>query len=149
MQVEKNLKENCIEEILLMCGGVMKAMKLKMSEQLREYDMSFGEFSLLMFLARGGCDTSKDMARQQGYSRSLVSRMVDRLTKREMLTTRQDTADRRVMHLKLTDRGEEMVLKVKKLGEKTDNMIRQAVSKEDIDTLRVILGHIQTCFEQA
>lgn len=144
----EKVRGNYTEEIIKLCAGVMKAMKNTAGEQLKEYDITFGEFNILMFLSQGVCDTSKDMARHQGYSRSLVSKTVDQLMKRGLLTAQQDSEDRRIMHLKLTKEGGEMVQKTKVLGEKIDEKLRESVSRSDMDMLGDVLSKVRRCLEE-
>ena len=73
---------------------------------LERWDLSMREVHVLLFLANNpDLDTARDVVVYRGLSKSQVSQAVDTLCRRGFVTRQADAADRRVVHLSITDRG--------------------------------------------
>lgn len=137
-----------VEDITYLCTCVMKSMKMMIREQLKDYDLTFGEFDVLMFLAQGSYDTSKDIARERGYSRSMISKMVDRLMKQDYLTVQQDQEDRRIVHLKLTPKANVILDMLKKTRANIDEIIQEAITPHEREIMINALKRLQDCLDE-
>ena len=68
--------------------------------------LSMREMDVVLFLANNpDCDTAREVSELRGLAKSQVSGAVDLLAERGLLRRAPDTADRRVVHLALTDQG--------------------------------------------
>ena len=68
--------------------------------------LSVRELQVLLFLANNpGYDTARDITVLRGLSKSLVSQAVDLLWAEGLVERTPDTADRRVVHLSITEEG--------------------------------------------
>ena len=68
--------------------------------------LSAREINVLLFLANHpGQDTARDVVELRGLSKSQVSQAVELLTEWGILRRTQDQADRRVVHLAITEKG--------------------------------------------
>lgn len=68
--------------------------------------ISMREMHVVLFLANNpDCDTARDVAELRGLAKSQVSAAVDLLAERGLLDRLPDRADRRVVHLALTEAG--------------------------------------------
>ena len=68
--------------------------------------LSAREINVLLFLAiHPGQDTARDVVELRGLSKSQVSQAVELLTEWGILRRTQDQADRRVVHLAITEKG--------------------------------------------
>ena len=76
------------------------------SELLSRTGLSMREIHVVLFLANHPAhDTARDVTELRGLAKSQVSAAVDLLAARELLRRQPDKADRRVIHLALTDAG--------------------------------------------
>ena len=76
------------------------------SELLSRTGLSMREMHVVLFLANHPAhDTARDVTELRGLAKSQVSAAVDLLAARELLRRQPDKADRRVIHLALTDAG--------------------------------------------
>lgn len=76
------------------------------TDLLARADLSMREMDVILFLANNpGHDTARDVTELRGLSKSQVSAAVDLLAERGLLDRLPDRADRRVVHLALTERG--------------------------------------------
>lgn len=68
--------------------------------------LSMREVHVLLFLANNpSCDTARDVTELRGLSKSQVSQAVEFLAAEGLLRRTPDGADRRIVHLALTDTG--------------------------------------------
>ena len=68
--------------------------------------LSMREMDVVLFLANNpDCDTAREVSELRGLAKSKVSGAVDLLAERGLLRRAPDTADRRVVHLALTEQG--------------------------------------------
>ena len=71
--------------------------------------ISMSQFSTLMRLFhRGGCGVS-DVGDQLGISNAAASQLIDKLVQQGLVDRSEDTRDRRVKHIALTEKGRELV----------------------------------------
>ena len=76
------------------------------TELLARTGLSMREMHVVLFLANNpDCDTARDVAELRGLAKSQVSAAVDLLAERGLLDRLPDRADRRVVHLALTEAG--------------------------------------------
>jgi DNA-binding MarR family transcriptional regulator len=68
-------------------------------------DITYPQWTILMLLYGDMARTSADMARQMRHDAGAMTRLVDQLEKRGLLTRVRDTADRRAVNLVLTAEG--------------------------------------------
>ena len=137
-----------MDEILHECSNTLRSMKNMLREQLKTHDLTLNEFEMLMYLKRGKSDTSKDLVKERGYSRSLVSKTADQLMKQGYLTPEQDMEDRRIMHLKLTEKAEGVLGELEKFTSRLNEILRRTITREEIDTMKMVLTRMQSCFEE-
>ena len=142
-----------LEDILYLCTMMVKSVKTLLREQLKDYDMTVSDFEMLIFLAKSDCNTPTDIVRERGYSRSLVSKMIDRLMKQGYVETTQDKEDRRIVHLTLTDRADELVKILVQINQRVNTLLSESVSAEDMDivwsVLTTVRNSLQTLHSEA
>ena len=73
---------------------------------MEETGLSMREFHVLLFLINNpGCDTAREVTELRGLVKSQVSQAVELLCAKALLLRKTDAADRRVVHLTLTEAG--------------------------------------------
>lgn len=68
-------------------------------------DISFSQWRVLMCLRDGIASTCADISRELSHDKGSMTRLVDQLEERGLLTCRRDADDRRVVFLELTPAG--------------------------------------------
>ena len=83
-----------------------KFYSYQFSTVLERTGLSMREVDVLLFLANNpGYDTARDITEYRGLSKSQVSQAVDLLAAEGLLLRTPDRADRRVIHLSITEDG--------------------------------------------
>ncbi len=77
-----------------------------MDIEMQALDLTGMQWGPLMLVARGHCDTVAGCARASCSDAGAMTRMLDRLESKGLLQRVRSTADRRVIHLELTEAGD-------------------------------------------
>ena len=91
-----------------------------------QYQFTPNEIAVILFLYNNApdLDTATDIVRCKGISKGLVARSVDSLCREGYLTAVREPADRRIMHLKLSEKSrpitERIAVKQKELAGKIE-----------------------------
>lgn len=92
--------------LLLFSKQFQRFYEHRFAPMLERTGLTMREIHVLLFLANNpGCDTARDVAEYRGLVKSQVSQAVDLLAARGFLRRVPDTADRRVVHLSITEAG--------------------------------------------
>ena len=94
----------CARQILEAVPLVMHAIRQEMRSR-RSSDLSVPLFRILVFLNRNTGASLSDIAERMGLTLPSVSKMVDGLVSRQLVTRRPDRIDRRRVTLALTTAG--------------------------------------------
>lgn len=102
----------------------------------KKWNLTKNELDVLLFLANNpDLDRAADIVSNRGMSKSHVSLSITNLEKRGLLTRSEDPADRRTVHLRLTDASWEIVQKGQTAQKMFFSYIHQGVSQEQIDLM--------------
>jgi DNA-binding MarR family transcriptional regulator len=72
---------------------------------LDELGITSTQASMLFMIASGRCSLAAELARDYGIDASAVTRLIDRLEKRNLLSRVRSSEDRRAVHLAVTEEG--------------------------------------------
>ena len=95
---------DCAREILEVVPLIMRTIRTKMRSN-RTIDLSVPQFRTLIFLNRHGGASLSDLADHIGLTLPSISKMVDGLLSRELITREEHPSDRRRITLNLTEYG--------------------------------------------
>jgi DNA-binding MarR family transcriptional regulator len=89
-------------------GGLLSRVKMNLSEaldvELQPFDISVAQYVILVSLAHGA-DSSSDICKNMSYDPGAMTRMLDRLERKKLITRVRCSEDRRVARLALTEAG--------------------------------------------
>jgi DNA-binding MarR family transcriptional regulator len=89
--------------------ALWRELVIGFAAQLGEIRLGFTQLAALYAIADGGTTTIADLADALNRSPSATSRIVDGLVKRRLLERREESDDRRMRSVWLTERGRAMV----------------------------------------
>ena len=81
---------------------------------LNKAKLSVAQYNLISLLADEGVCTMTRAARCLYVTTSAVTAMTDRLTKKKMVKRKRSRRDRRIVEIAITDKGREMVAKIRR-----------------------------------
>ena len=74
-----------------------------------DLDLTLPQLKTLLFIAEHGPTNTKMIAGRFGVTSSNVTRTIDVLVKQKLVTRRENPADRRILELRLTEKGEKTI----------------------------------------
>lgn len=115
---------------------VDKVYRKLCSQAVAEYDFTPNEILVMMFLANNpDLNSASDIAHYRNISKSLVAKSVDSLCEKGYLVTGKDRRDRRLVHLYLTAKSDEIVKRLKDSRRNFLQRLYEGVSPEDKEAL--------------
>jgi len=97
-------------------------------------DITYRQWMILMLLYGGMARNASDMARQMCHDAGALTRLLDQLEKRGLVSRVRDTADRRVINLAITARGRAVAGKLKARVVDFLNVALDDFSREELAT---------------
>ena len=98
--------DECARQVLQVIPMVLHVIRAEMRSH-RVADLSVPQFRVLIYLSRHEGASISDVAEHMGLTLPSISKMVDGLVTRELVTREMDPGDRRRMKLVPTDLGRE------------------------------------------
>ena len=118
------------------------------SELLSRTELSMREMHVVLFLANHPAhDTARDVTELRGLAKSQVSAAVDLLAARELLRRQPDKADRRVIHLALTDAGAALAREGQKLQSTCLDALFAGLTQSEAERFQELLEKVLTSAE--
>ena len=112
--------------------GLVNAVARGMERQLEPWDLSALEFSILGVCFRAGETTVSGLASVIPVDGGRISRIAHKLYKRGLISRNRMTSDRRVVRLRLTEKGRALVPRLVQLVEEYNKMLISGISPEDL-----------------
>lgn len=111
-------------------------------QKLSEKGVTVAEWVALRFLlSHAPCSLTK-LAEEMGMDKGAVSRLAERLEKRELITRTPSTEDRRLFSLQLTSAGLKLVPSLAEIADENDAHFFGHLKKKDVEYLTQILKDI-------
>ena len=102
----------------------------------KRYDLTRNELDVLLFLANNPqYDRAVDIVNNRGLSKSHVSLSISSLEEKGLLLRLNDPADKRTVHLKLTERAETVVEAGRMAQKRFFSYLHQGVTQEQIQLM--------------
>jgi len=98
--------------------------------------------SMLFMIAVGKCSTAAELAREYGIDASAVTRLLDRVEKRGLLSRVRSVEDRRVVNIELTDEGRAAAKEVPHIFRSVLDQVLDGFTPEEVGFLKSMLRRI-------
>jgi len=102
--------------------------------------------SMLFMIAVGKCSTAAELAREYGIDASAVTRLLDRVEKRGLLSRVRSIEDRRVVRLELTDEGRALAERLPPIFRSVLDQVLDGFTPEEVGFLKSMLRRILSNF---
>lgn len=119
-------------------------ISLKM-EEMNKLNFSDVNYSLLEYIFTIGASedlTFSDLADRMHISKPAVTASANKLIEKGLATKKRSGEDRRLYYLNLTDKGREVYNVSKSANKRFEELIRERLSKEEVDELTRLLAEI-------
>lgn len=114
----------------------------EIESRMAALDLTDAQWKPLWLLAGGRADTALDMARQLEMDPGAVTRLIDRLAAKGLVERTRSTADRRVVHLRLTEAGRQAAGQLAPVLADTSNDFLRGFTRAVWEQLRQLVGRL-------
>lgn len=131
----------CLEESVgFLIARVRCLLSSNLDRALAEFDMTHAQFGIFrVLLERPQPITAGDLAREWNYDTGAMTRMLDRLEEKGFIQRTRSQADRRVVHLELTDKGRALADRMRQAAIGALNRHLGDFSPEEVEQLKGFL----------
>jgi DNA-binding MarR family transcriptional regulator len=106
--------------------------------ELAELDITWAQWGILLKIASGKGETASDLCRS-GCDTGSMTRMLDRLEQKGLISRERSTEDRRVVLLRLTDAGKALYPLLPPIAVKVLNHHLRGFNREELETFKSYL----------
>lgn len=111
---------------------IFKLYEVMTGELCVKYGFTRTETDVLSFLANNpGLDTARDIVEYRYIPKANVSQAVEQLIRKGMLTRRQDTRDRRHIHLALTEKAADPAAELGRVRARYEEILYRNFTQEE------------------
>jgi DNA-binding MarR family transcriptional regulator len=128
-------------------GYLLSRVKSTMSNMvtqrtMAELGITSTQASILFMVASGKCLLAADLAREYGIDASAVTRLIDRLEKRGLLSRVRSSEDRRAVRLALTPEGLALAARMPAIFSSVIDKLLAGFTAEEVGFLKSMLRRI-------
>lgn len=120
-------------------GRVKALMTEALDQQLAPFDITAAQYIILTSLALGEADSAATLCRGISYDPGAMTRMLDRLERRGLISRVPHPNDRRAANLELTDEGRAVYPQLKAVSMTLSNQFLKGFTHEEVKQLEVFL----------
>ena len=139
-----------IRDIWLHAHNMIRSARQIVNENLRPLDLSSAEGNILLHLLTQVQEMGQEqLAEQLDISKPAVSRALNSLETKGLITRQQDPADRRVHRIRLTDEALEIGPVVEQAYNQLYELAMRGISQEELDTFVKLFSRMSENFIRA
>ncbi|MCL5045776.1 MAG: MarR family transcriptional regulator [Actinobacteria bacterium] len=105
-------KDQSVVEIEALLRNVSTIIRKRGRDILSDFDVTPPQFDALLALREGGELTMGELCQRMYLACSTATDLIDRMERNGLIARERDTADRRVIRLKITEKGQNVIEEV-------------------------------------
>ncbi|MCK6188433.1 MULTISPECIES: MarR family transcriptional regulator [unclassified Pseudomonas] len=131
---------NCHLGLLLGRAAILKDRII--DTHMEPHGVTAAQFKVLIIMAQFGVDTPAELCRHLSLDSGSMTRMLDRLEQKNLLSRQRSELDRRQVQLVLTADGQRLADMLPHIGAKALNQLAGALEPGELEALERILKKI-------
>ena len=139
------LLDTCAHELMDTAPKIIQSIRYEMRRGQRA-NLSIPQFRSLRFIQRNPDTSLSDLANHLGLTLPSVSKLVDGLVKKGLISRQESTADRRRLTLVLTQSGEAIINSARANAQVNIAKILSNLSNEELNTIHRTLELLNPLF---
>lgn len=138
----KNQISNSKNSLFLIFNWKLKkAYEKVFHELIEEFKLTQNEIDVLLFLYNNApLDTASDIARYRAMSKSMISKSVDSLYRREYLLYETDSMDKRCIHLKISSVAKPIIERLYQIQKDFFTTLTSNITEEEYKAMETVLN---------
>ena len=133
---------NLAENVSFLLGTTNLLKDRLLDQHLAEEDITAAQIKALFKMHFFNINRPSDICKSLGVDGGAVTRMLDRLEKKELITRSPDPNDRRSLLIAVTDKGREVIDRAMPLAVNAQKELVSALTDDEIQQLKVTLRKI-------
>ncbi len=110
--------------------------------KLKEYDLSFGEQIILMFLSKNENMNQDTIAKTYMIDKSMVAKTLDKLEKKGYVLRKQNPENKRENIISLEQKGYDILCHMRVIHKEWKELLYEGISEEEIKFLNNLTGRM-------
>ncbi|AZF32747.1 Transcriptional regulator, MarR family [Pseudomonas sp. R4-35-07] len=131
---------NCHLGLLLGRAAILKDRII--DTHMEPHGVTAAQFKVLIIMAQFGVDTPAELCRNLSLDSGSMTRMLDRLEQKKLLSRKRSDLDRRQVQLVLTADGQRLADMLPQIGAQALNQLAGVLEAGELETLERILKKI-------
>ena len=132
-----------LSNFVLATNQFSKVYQSFISKVAEKHNLTNIEIDVLLFLANNpSFDTAKDIVNYRHIAKSYVSKAIDLLLKKHLLSSYVDENDRRITHLIINTSASEIINDGRTAQQDFINVLHRNISPEDLNILNSVINQI-------
>jgi DNA-binding MarR family transcriptional regulator len=123
-------------------GRARSALLTGLDSQLEPFGLTGAQFAVLKNVADGTAQTAADLCRTMHYDTGSMTRMLDRLEEKAVLRRERCTEDRRVVFLRITETGNELLPQLRGAAVQVLGRHLAGFSPAEVEALKELLARM-------
>ena len=123
-------------------AALLNAVAKGVNRELASHGLTSMEFAMIRLFLTDKEWTATELAQVLPVEVSAISRMVSKLVDRGLLSRRRPRSDRRVVLLRLTDRGREVGLELHESVHAYEDRLIEGIHPQELETFHSVIGKI-------
>lgn len=125
--------------------GRSRAIVVKtLDASVADMGITHAQGNLLLGLASGRCTTAAELSRELSVDAAAMTRMIDRLEKRNLLLRMPRGVDRRIIRVQLTEEGSRLAERLPSIYAQASARVFSEFRAEEVEQLRSLLQKFLT-----
>ena len=126
------------EDLGTCVASLMYVVDNGVADEVSPYDLTPAEFRLLRACMEKGECIATELAETLSIDPSRISRMVTKLVDMGLLRRRRLRRDRRIVMLKLTEKGNELTVQLRRVVQTHDAKLTEGISEKEMRVFRSV-----------
>ena len=137
-----------VDDVERLLRTVSVIIKKRGREILADFGITPPQFSALLTLIQNGDMTIGELGEKMYLACSTATDLVDRMERNGLVARKRDTNDRRVIRLRVLERGHQMLEEVMQARRRYLSGVLERVSSEETASMVVALDHLAELMTQ-
>ena len=133
---------NLAENVSFLLGNTNLLKDRLLDQHLAEEDITAAQAKALFKMHFFNINRPSDICKSLGVDGGAITRMLDRLEKKELITRSPDPSDRRSLLIAVTDKGREVIDRAMPLAVNAQKELVSALTDDEIQQLKQTLRKI-------
>lgn len=123
-------------------GTIHRKYGIFINNKTKEYNLSFGQYPLLIKLYKEGPSTQQDLAKTFELNESTVTRALNKLEEKEYIEKHPDNENKRKNYVTVTSKGSKIAKVVMDYNNEWDEICSEELTKEEFEEFKKTLKKI-------